>query len=197
MFLFLPRLSPSLQTLLNSCFLPLLIVSIAYLLELSTALPPIQWLFLLSHPYCLTVLTSPLRFSLISSQLVISMSTTYPLPALPYFWNLNPLLTIIPFPKSYLTPLTSRMLAPPLSLISLLFPQHLLLTTSVTLLPLSSSDHNAILLSVFIPFSLFRPYKPSRRHLALDINAINTLLSSIQWNSVLSSDLDSSWLTFK
>ena len=75
-------------------------------------------------------------------------------------------------------------------------------TSNYLILPrLSSSDHNAILLSVFLPFSLFRPYKPSHRRIWLynkaDINAINTFLSSIPWNSVLTSDLDSSWLTFK
>ena len=67
--------------------------------------------------------------------------------------------------------------------------------------PVSSSDHNAILLSVSLPFSFPRPYKSSRRRIWLyhkaDINSINSLLSSIPWNSVLSSDLDSSWLTFK
>ena len=47
----------------------------------------------------------------------------------------------------------------------------------------------------------FVSYKSSRRRIWLyhkaDINSINSLLSSIPWNSVLSSDLDSSWLTFK
>ena len=90
------------------------------------------------------------------------------------------------------------MLAPPLSLISLLFPQHLLLTTSLFSLFLLRT---IMLLSVFIIFSLFRPYNPSHCHIWLynkvDINAIHTLLSSIPWNSVLSSNLDLSWLTFK
>ena len=67
--------------------------------------------------------------------------------------------------------------------------------------PVSSSDHNAILLSVSLPFSFLCPYKSSHRRIWLyhkaDINSINSLLSSIPWNSVLSSDLDSSWLTFK
>ena len=67
--------------------------------------------------------------------------------------------------------------------------------------PVSSSDHNAILLSVSLPLSFPRPYKSSHRHIWLyhkaDINSINSLLSSIPWNSVLSSDLDSSRLTFK
>ena len=87
------------------------------------------------------------------------------------------------------------------SIIDLAFIPSTFTSNYLILPPLSSSDHNAILLSVFLPFSLFRPYKPSRRRIWLynkaDINAINTFLSCIPWNSVLTSDLDSSWLTFK
>ena len=87
------------------------------------------------------------------------------------------------------------------SIIDLAFIPSTFTSNYLILPPLSCSDHNAILLSVFLPFSLFRPYKPSRRRIWLynkaDINAINTILSSIPWNSVLTSDLDSSWLTFK
>ena len=87
------------------------------------------------------------------------------------------------------------------SIIDLAFIPSTFTSNYLILPPLSSSDHNAILLSVFLPFSFFRPYKPSRRRIWLynkaDINAINTFLSSIPWNSVLTSDLDSSWLTFK
>ena len=87
------------------------------------------------------------------------------------------------------------------SIIDLAFIPSTFTSNYLILPPLSSSDHNAILLSVFLPFSLFRPFKPSRRRIWLynkaDLNAINTFLSSIPWNSVLTSDLDSSWLTFK
>ena len=87
------------------------------------------------------------------------------------------------------------------SIIDLAFIPSTFTSNYLILPPLSSSDHNAILLSVFLPFSFFRPYKPSRRRIWLynkaDINAINTFLSSIPWNSVLTSDLDLSWLTFK
>ena len=87
------------------------------------------------------------------------------------------------------------------SIIDIAFIPSTFTSNYLILPPLPSSDHNAILLSVFLPFSLFRRYKPSRRRIWLynkaDINAINTLLSFIPWISVSSSDLDSPWLTFK
>ena len=75
------------------------------------------------------------------------------------------------------------MLALPLSLILLLFPQLFILTILFFPLFLLRSDHNAILLSVSPPFSFPRPYKSSHRRIWLyhkaDINSINSLLSSI------------------
>ena len=86
------------------------------------------------------------------------------------------------------------------SIIDLAFIPSTFTSNYLILPPLSSSDHNAILLCIssIFSFSPLQTLPPS--HLALqqaDINAINTFLSSIPWNSVLTSDLDSSWLTFK
>ena len=70
----------------------------------------------------------------------------------------------------------------------------------VILPPVSSSDHNSILLSVSIPSSISpRPPKSTRRRVWLysqaDLTRINDILASTSWN--LSADIDASWSSFK
>ena len=69
-------------------------------------------------------------------------------------------------------------------------------------LQVSTSDHSSILLFVSLLPSSFLPHvKSSSRHIWLysqaDISKINYVLSSTPWDTLLSSDIDSSWSAFK
>lgn len=71
----------------------------------------------------------------------------------------------------------------------------------VILPPVSSSDHNSVLSTVSLRSSAHLNRQPSKRkiwlyHLA-DFDRATFLLSSIPWDTLLSSDLDLSWNTFK
>ena len=127
------------------------------------------------------------------------MSTTHLLPLPHYFWNLSLSLNPILFIKSYLTQLTSLMPALPLSLILLLFPQLFILTILFfpLFLFLTIMQFFSQFLFLFLFLALTNPPAVASGSTTKLTNSINSLLSSIPWNSVLSSDLDSSWLTFK
>ena len=85
------------------------------------------------------------------------------------------------------------------SIIDLVFLHSTFSSNYAILPPVSSSNHNSILLSVSPPSSFHRSPKPTRRRVWLyspaDLSKINDLLSSTSWD--LSSDVDASWLSFK
>ena len=69
--------------------------------------------------------------------------------------------------------------------------------SSVILPPVSSSDHNSVLSTVSLRSTAHFNRQPPKRkiwlyHLA-DFDMANFLLSSIPWDTLLSSDLDLSW----
>ena len=85
------------------------------------------------------------------------------------------------------------------SIIDLVFLPSTFSSNYAILPPVSSSDHNSILLSVSPPSFFHRSPKPTRRRVwpysQADLSKINNLLSSTSWD--LSSDIDTSWLSFK
>ena len=85
------------------------------------------------------------------------------------------------------------------SIIDLVFLPSTFSSNYAILPPVSSSDHNSILLSVSPPSSFHHSPKPTRRRVWLysqaDLSKINNLLSSTSLD--LSSDIDAFWLSFK
>ena len=83
------------------------------------------------------------------------------------------------------------------SIIDLVLVPNSISASSVILPPVSSSDHNSVLSTVsFRSTAHFNRQPPKRKiwlcHLA-DFDMANFLLSSIPWDTLLSSDLDLSW----
>ena len=88
------------------------------------------------------------------------------------------------------------------SIIDLVFVPSTFSSTFQILPPVSSSDHNSILFAVSLPRSSSpnSPKSPHRRiwlYNRADVNRINHLLSLTQWESILSSDVNASWYSFK
>ena len=87
------------------------------------------------------------------------------------------------------------------SIIDLVLVSNNISASSVILPPVSSSDHNSVLSTVSFRSTAHFNRQPSKRkiwlyHLA-DFDMANFLLSSIPWDTLLSSDLDLSWNIFK
>ena len=83
------------------------------------------------------------------------------------------------------------------STIDLAFIPSIYQSNHVILPPVSTFDHNSILLSVYLPPSSFLPHVKSSSHRIwlysqADISKIIDLLSSTPWDTLLSSDIDSS-----
>ena len=87
------------------------------------------------------------------------------------------------------------------SVIDLAFIPSTMSSACCILPPLSTSDHQCILLTVSQPKSCSsQPSTPRRRvwlYKHADIDKMNDLLDSISWDSILSDDLDSSWAAFR
>ena len=119
--------------------------------------PPLLWLCLLSYP---CYLTSPLRFSLISFILVGDFNVNYvSSSSSPSFLELKSFADSYSLSQVISDPTHFSHAGTP-SIIDLAFIPSTFTSNYLILPPLSCSDHNAILLSVFLPFSLFALTNP-------------------------------------